>query len=327
MNPKVLVLMATYNGKEYLNKQLDSILSQVGVNVHVLVRDDGSIDGTLEILNEYTHTGVVKVIKAKIDDKHGAMNNFYNLLRIAQTEYSNDYDYFALSDQDDVWYKNKLEVLINDIKEKSTKPQLVYCNYEVIDQKGGVVVQNVDEQIGLFPTDPRTLLFTNSFAWGHSILFNKVLFKEISFKQDILESNFPHDAYLAKFAVLSGGLNYEPSVLVSYRRHTENVSNIWYRFSFKHVLSQFRKEGKIYANVVNLTLMTMELNNASSFVDKKMINEVTNVIERGGIKSLCYFYKNQVGRKQLSRTIALYYIYFFKLYRLFLNERKKLVVK
>ena len=51
--PVVLVLMSTYNGERFLKEQIDSILSQEGVEVRLLVRDDGSKDHTCEILEEY----------------------------------------------------------------------------------------------------------------------------------------------------------------------------------------------------------------------------------------------------------------------------------
>ena len=49
----VLVLMSTYNGEAYLTEQVESILKQADVNVKLLVRDDGSTDNTLRILNKY----------------------------------------------------------------------------------------------------------------------------------------------------------------------------------------------------------------------------------------------------------------------------------
>lgn len=65
MNENIQVLMSTYNGEKYLRNQIDSILSQENVNVSILVRDDGSEDGTLKILEDYESKGQIKLIKGQ----------------------------------------------------------------------------------------------------------------------------------------------------------------------------------------------------------------------------------------------------------------------
>ena len=91
---KILILMSTYNGEKYLREQIESIRNQtIKEDIEILVRDDGSKDGTLEILEEYAEIGTLQFIRGK---NIGSAQSFHELLRIAPK-----YDYYAFADQDD----------------------------------------------------------------------------------------------------------------------------------------------------------------------------------------------------------------------------------
>jgi glycosyltransferase involved in cell wall biosynthesis len=104
-NPKVLVLMSTYNGERFLREQLDSILSQQDVEISLLVRDDGSKDNTCQILSDYAskHQNVIW----KSFENVGFVKSFSALIRMANTS-DIDADFYAFADQDDIWMSNKL---------------------------------------------------------------------------------------------------------------------------------------------------------------------------------------------------------------------------
>ena len=107
--PFVSVLMSTYNGEKYIREQIESILNQKKVKVHLLIRDDGSQDSTIEIVKEYANKYPnVSVYAGK---NIGIGNSFMELLRNAP-----EADYYAFADQDDVWLDGKLERAIELIK-------------------------------------------------------------------------------------------------------------------------------------------------------------------------------------------------------------------
>lgn len=111
-NPKVAVLMATYNGKQWLSEQIGSILNQANVDLKVFVSDDLSSDSTLLILNEFSLSDP-RVIVLPTDNKFGsAGKNFYRL--IADVDFAG-YDYIAFADQDDVWFKDKITTGIQQL--------------------------------------------------------------------------------------------------------------------------------------------------------------------------------------------------------------------
>lgn len=102
---RICVMLSTYNGEQYLREQLDSIYGQQGVDFHILVRDDGSSDGTLQILYEYRKKkGRMRV---KEGTNLGSKKSFYELCFMAEAA-EDVFDYYAFADQDDVWYPDKL---------------------------------------------------------------------------------------------------------------------------------------------------------------------------------------------------------------------------
>lgn len=98
---KVCVYMSTYNGEKYLREQIDSILNQRNVETIICIRDDGSKDGTVKIIQEYIEKGCPVILEC--GENIGFAKSF---MQISQTKI--DADYYAFSDQDDVWKKDKL---------------------------------------------------------------------------------------------------------------------------------------------------------------------------------------------------------------------------
>lgn len=115
MKNRVAVVMSTYNGQAYLREQLDSLLRQT-LPVDVYVRDDGSNDATVAILDEYAHAH--ECIHVYKDINLGCTKSFLMALDLAPAFY----DYYAFCDQDDIWLEDKIERAV-----------------EALDARGGVI--------------------------------------------------------------------------------------------------------------------------------------------------------------------------------------------
>lgn len=113
----VQVLLSSYNGEKYIREQLDSILSQEGVEVQLLIRDDGSTDGTRTILAEYEQQW--DNISVIYGTNVGVISSFFLLL-----EEAGNHPYIAFADQDDVWLKRKLKRAIERIEKEETKKKV-----------------------------------------------------------------------------------------------------------------------------------------------------------------------------------------------------------
>lgn len=109
MSVDVTVLMSTYNGEGYVDEQIKSIMQQIGVNINLFIRDDGSTDTTTEKIEKmmtlYPH------IQLEKGDNVGIWKSFDWLYRNC-----GEFDYYAFSDQDDVWDQDKIITAINKLR-------------------------------------------------------------------------------------------------------------------------------------------------------------------------------------------------------------------
>jgi rhamnosyltransferase len=104
MRPKVLVLLAAFNGAEWIVEQIESILNQAGVDLDILVSDDGSTDVTVALLERFANDQRVRVTSPPVPTGSAAQN-FLWLIRSTPAD---RYAYVALADQDDIWHQEKL---------------------------------------------------------------------------------------------------------------------------------------------------------------------------------------------------------------------------
>jgi rhamnosyltransferase len=111
---KVLVLVAAYNGQQWLKEQLDSLLKQRDVDVHVSISVDASTDGTLEICQKYADLYTNVDILPYGESFGSAGKNFYRLIKDCDFSI---FDYIAFSDQDDIWHYDKLSNAIKKLQQ------------------------------------------------------------------------------------------------------------------------------------------------------------------------------------------------------------------
>lgn len=216
---RVAVLMSTYNGQKYLKEQIESILAQKGVDITIFIRDDGSSDGTVEIIKNYvkTHDNV----RLLIGDNIGVGNSFMEVLYSAEK----DNDYYAFADQDDVWLPEKMEEAIDMIKD-STKPALYCSNQILVDKKLN--------KIGMrFSNDPdvsyKQIMCQNKLS-GCTMVWNKKLQDLLSERDrrpsDTLLIRRIHDVWVAMVAAVVGKIIYDSHSYILYRQHESNVVGV-----------------------------------------------------------------------------------------------------
>lgn len=126
-NFDVVVLMSSFNGENYIEEQIKSIFQQEHVCVRLLIRDDGSTDDTIEIINKLTD--VYEEIKLIKGQNIGAKASFFELIKNCPESC-----YIAFCDQDDVWKKDKLYTAINHLQSYQNKPAMYFSNLYVVDE-------------------------------------------------------------------------------------------------------------------------------------------------------------------------------------------------
>lgn len=205
----VQVLMSTYNGEKYLKEQIDSVVSQTGIEVHLLVRDDGSKDGTVDILKCYRND--IPNIEIMEGENIGSTKSFLELVKSA-----GDYDFYAFADQDDVWDADKLSIAIDRLKNCSC-PAIYSGNTRLVDGELKFIKNET-----LKPVTTLGSAIVKNYVTGCTTVFNAELMKYLK-RYSPWYAPF-HDWWANLVCLAVGGVSiydYEPHM--SYRQHGNNV--------------------------------------------------------------------------------------------------------
>jgi glycosyltransferase involved in cell wall biosynthesis len=220
-NPDIDILLATYNGARFLEAQIESLLRQEDVPFRILVRDDGSTDGTLAIIDGYRRTKPDRFLVLNSSGKNlGAAGNFAALLAHSNAPH------VALSDQDDVWVPHKLRVLSGTLREMENRhgpetPLLVCSDLYVVDEDLRMRHPSYWRYAGLNPshTSLSRLLIRNPAA-GCASLFNRAL---AQLSLPLPREALVHDHWLTLVAAAAGHIGIIREPLVYYRQHSVNI--------------------------------------------------------------------------------------------------------
>ena len=211
---KITILMSTYNGEKYLREQLDSIFNQVNISdIDILVRDDGSKDGTQEILNEYQQK--YSNFKWYQGENKRPARSFWELLSKAKGS-----DFCAFADQDDFWKEDKVKVALDSLlKLDQNKPLLYMSDVEVVD---GELKHLADGFVDINVPVSYAYSLSNSVCPGCTFLFNEKL-RELAIKFDAEKYIDHHDWTLYKIAACFGEVIFDKTTHMLYRQHENNV--------------------------------------------------------------------------------------------------------
>lgn len=209
--PCVNILLSTYNGERYLRPQLDSLIAQDYPHVHIRVRDDGSTDRTIQILQEYVRTYPNLILT--VGPNLGPAASFFALLEEADP----DCTYFAFCDQDDVWLPDKVSRAVTAIRSSGDlRPTLYFSRVEYVDAQL--------QSLGV-SRKPRRIGFGNALvencAPGCTMLMNERA-------RQLLLSRVPrrffvHDSWCYLVMSALGHLVFEDAAPIKYRQHGTNV--------------------------------------------------------------------------------------------------------
>lgn len=236
---RVQVLMSTYNGEKFLDEQIRSIVAQKGVEVSILVRDDGSTDSTTAILDKWQASGVLSWYSGK--NLRSALS-FMHLLCNAP-----DADFYAFCDQDDFWLPEKLANAVEKLEPHAGEYALYMSSLTLTD--AGLNVYG-EMKINHLLT-PGEAVVTNP-ATGCTMVFNRRL-------KDFVAQRSPatllmHDDWVYKACIFMGGFVYaDQRSFIYYRQHGNNVvgakDGLWRRIKRRAGLLLARNDGERYRNL------------------------------------------------------------------------------
>jgi glycosyltransferase involved in cell wall biosynthesis len=214
MVKKVQILMSSYNGEKYIGQQIDSLLQQDHSNLEILIRDDGSRDSTVSIVDGFCKQyPQIKLIK---DVNKGVISSFFELVLKA----SDTADYFAFCDQDDVWKQTKVTRAVRLLeKENPNVPLLYFSRLDIVDEQLQLLKQS--------PIPPSGLGFENALiqnvATGCTIFFNKKMLDLFKTHVPNKEKVTMHDSWFYLLGAALGKIIYDEESHILYRQHSSNT--------------------------------------------------------------------------------------------------------
>lgn len=213
---KVQVLLSTYNGERYLAEQLDSIINQSFKNIGILIRDDGSSDSTLRIINQYVKK-YPDQIEVLYGENVGVIKSFFLLL--AQSD--DEADYYCYCDQDDVWFHNKIERAVQYLQNKNDQsPNMYFTNTTLTDMQLNPL-KNWPSRPRKKPSFYNALI--QNIAVGMTITINKKA-RDLLVKKEVeIHNIIMHDWWTYLCVSAFGKVYYDDSPSAYYRQHGNNV--------------------------------------------------------------------------------------------------------
>ena len=209
-SPSVSVVMTTYNGKQYLAQQLDSVLAELVPGDELIIVDDRSQDGTLDLLDSY-QSAMVRIVRNS--ENMGVIAAFERGLTLSSKAI------VFLCDQDDVWLPGKRAAIVAAF-ERDPRTMVVLSDAQVIDASGVV-------------TAPSFMATRGGFrgSIGCTLIRSRYLGCAMALRRELLLAALPiprkvpmHDMWLGALGSILGRVHYIETPLIQYRRHGSNIS-------------------------------------------------------------------------------------------------------
>ena len=300
----IAILMSTYNGEKYLEEQLTSILNQTLINrIDIWIRDDGSTNDTVTLLQKFKSS--YNNIFVIFDENVGCTQSFFTLIEKVEK-----YDYYAFSDQDDVWLPNKIERAISMLS--NVKGPALY---------GGCssLVDRDLNTVGKTQICRRKITFYNALIQnlmpGHTQVFNEE-FKSL-IKNDLdMSKIIVHDYWLALMATAFATVIFDNEPFTLYRQHSNNEIGYgfghlgWITERLRRVMNQAARDITIQDQYF-LSLYSQILKHEYKSECIALISSQSHLFTR-----IYYLITKRVYRQKKTETLLFSILYLFGGYKI-----------
>lgn len=321
-------MMATYNGADFIEKQIQSICNQTYTKWKLIIRDDNSCDETVLIIKRLMAIDKRINLIENNTEFHGAYINFWSLINY--TKSLETYDYYFFADQDDVWENNKIETFINNAEKYKDIPLYLHSDMRIINSLDEEIIPSINDIMGInMKNDKYTLFYSQGYVWGCASMINKNLF-EIVRPLDISQSYInviSHDNFYAKHALIYGKVRFINKPLIRHRRHENNTTGQYsIKLSLRDVIKKgflaFNETVSTHAGGYDQTLYTIDWMLKVNNVDSNLLI-IKKSILKGGIYGVKHMLKLKIQRPQFVRTLGIYIIMLTKKYKKYMKYEGK----
>lgn len=308
----ITIIMAVYNGQEYIREQLESLKDQTYTEWRLVIRDDRSSDKTAEIVKKFSDEVEQEVI-FKVNEKPSgsAKNNFALLINDAKES-----DYVMFCDQDDIWKKDKIEITFNKMKQAEERygrdfPLLVHGDVEVIDENGNINADSMFEMSHINADSKLPQILIQNHVTGCTMMCNKKLIAGIS-EYASSEYIIMHDYLAALYASVFGKIEVIKKPLLSYRQHSgnsvgaKNNNNPVYllkrlangRKSYKEAMETSRNQVKFFVEIYRKELA------AEKYCEEyELMSGYASLGSRAKLYRIMFYKKNNIWKNGTIRKI------------------------
>ncbi|MCL6263675.1 glycosyltransferase family 2 protein [Craterilacuibacter sp. RT1T] len=309
---KVYIVLAAYNGEFFISQQLDSIISQYFREWVLLIRDDGSSDSTLSIIDNYVKTDCrIKFV----EDNYGQLGTAASFFLLSQHAYGLGADYVFFADQDDVWNLNKISNQICFMRQSENYfldpvPVAVYCDLAVVDQQLKILhpsymgVKKINYNL---LSEVKNLIFENSTT-GCALLVNRALLEKSL--GSCVSGVIMHDWWFTLLAAAEGVVKFDSYVGVNYRQHERNQIGVneltLSRFFISKLGKGSRKANKIFFSRVLSQAKSLRDVVSPSSKCFPFLDELSCLSEMGFLRRLAFVVKYKVRRRGFISTALLW---------------------
>ena len=285
-SPVVCVLLSTYNGEKYIKEQILSIMEQKDIDVHLSVRDDGSTDSTASIIKNMMN--IYSNISYEYGNNLGYERSFYSLLK------SNpEYDYYAFSDDDDIWDNDKLISGIKKINEQQCSDNIPFVCWSALrlTDENLNYIRDMEKPSQSDFEKGRYIL--DRYGYGATMVFNRAMRDMAIMHEPTIKIS--HDNWIGLLAVFTGKYCFDAVPHISYRQHGTNIvgGDNNYTGTWKRRIRNFKKLHDVSRSETALNL----LNGYTPYLSSEDINLLEQV---------AYYKKNLRNKIQLLKNKSIH---------------------
>ena len=296
---KIAVLLAAYNGRNFIREQLDSLLAQTFQEWTLFIHDDGSTDGTPEILSEYAERFPEKIVLIDAPSKGSAGDNFMFLLN------SVDAPYIMFCDQDDVWLPQKIEKTYQRMKEvENGRPALVFSDLQIVDQDLKIIAPLMSGYQKLDMTKHRVEDFlAENVITGCTMMIDRPL-AELSRKCQDPSQIIVHDWWAALVAAKFGVISCIEEPLIKYRQHGENSIGAK-RFGLQYIKERVTHMESIRKRLEATRIQAGHFSSVFDLGAEDVVTQYADIAEKNKIYRLRFYAENHIRKSGFARNVGL----------------------
>jgi glycosyltransferase involved in cell wall biosynthesis len=314
------IVLATFNGEQYLVEQIRSIQRNTAYEKWVnrlIIVDDGSTDATFSIVKQFCQHDKKISWLANTSNNHGPSNNFSYGLEHTESQY------IMLSDQDDYWHPEKINISIQKIKQlenelvqseeasleknSTSTPLLVFSDKEIVDENLQPICSSYFELKNIPKNWYQKFeqLCQQNVVSGCTVLFNRALLKKA---MPIPKKAYMHDWWLAIVASKCGKIELIDKTLIKYRQHNNNNiganqrSKLSLITRFNQHLIQFEKS---FLQTVEQAKEFEIFENKHNLNKNETIKLLANIHKLTISQKLSLFINNKITRSHFVGKVAL----------------------